>query len=173
MSPCNPVEKSRAQVRDDEDSEGNSDRAVMGTQCVSKVPCSHPIYSERRIMADAKNAFSDVGASFSHDHEVQVLPPQKHISFYSHMPFFHMETRWRRWLFYVDVLIIVIFALATVYMAKDAYWAGFYRNPDHFDINAHSRALWHLARDVAFQVASLAWIFYRLFHCQLLLLKKP
>ena len=84
-----------------------------------------------------------------------------------------MQQSWQRWLIYVDVLVIAVFTLATVFMAQDAYWAGYYRNSGHLDLNAHSRALWHLARDVAFQVATLAWIFYRLFHCQLLLLKKP
>lgn len=76
-------------------------------------------------------------------------------------------------MFYIDIIIIAIFTIATVYMAKDAYWAGYYRNVDHFDLNEHSKSLWYLARDVAFQVATLAWIFYRLFHCQLLLLRKP
>lgn len=76
-------------------------------------------------------------------------------------------------MFYVDIIIIAIFAIATVYMARDAYWAGYYRNVDHFDLNEHSKELWYLARDVAFQVATLAWIFYRLFHNQLLLLRKP
>ena len=84
-----------------------------------------------------------------------------------------MEKKWQRWLFYLDIIIIAIFAVATVYMAQDAYWAGFYRNPGNGDINEHSKALWHLARDVAFQVAALAWILYRLFHSQFLLSKKP
>jgi microcystin degradation protein MlrC len=84
-----------------------------------------------------------------------------------------MQRGWRRWLFYVDVLVFAVFAIATVYMAKDAYWAGYYRSAAHVDMDAHSRHLWYLARDVAFQVAALAWIFYRLFACQLKLLRKP
>ena len=98
---------------------------------------------------------------------------EKHISFYINCQCYYMEKSWRRWLFYVDVIMIAIFALATVYMARDAYWAGFYRNTNSLDLNEHTKSLWYLARDVAFQVAALAWIFYRLFHCQLLLLKKP
>ncbi len=81
-----------------------------------------------------------------------------------------MEKLWQRWLFYIDIIIIAIFVVATVYMANDAFWAGYYHDIDRtkFDI-----AMWHLARDVAFQTASLSWIFYRLFRCQFLLLKKP
>ncbi|HHF56124.1 MAG TPA: hypothetical protein ENL42_04325 [Thermoplasmatales archaeon] len=84
-----------------------------------------------------------------------------------------MEKIWQRWLFYVDVLVIAIFAIATVYMAKDAFWAGYYRAFGSSHINEYGKALWHLARDVAFQVAALAWIFYRFFRCQFLLLRKP
>ncbi|HEC88321.1 MAG TPA: hypothetical protein ENI52_03280 [Thermoplasmata archaeon] len=84
-----------------------------------------------------------------------------------------MEKNWKRWLFYVDVMVIAIFAIATVYMAEDAFWAGYHRAIGSSHINEYGEALWHLARDVAFQVASLSWIFYRLFRCQFLLLKKP
>ncbi len=81
-----------------------------------------------------------------------------------------MEKTWQRWLFYIDIIAIAIFVIATVYMANDAFWAGYYH-----DINRakYDLSMWHLARDVAFQTASLAWIFYRLFRCQFLLLKKP
>jgi len=79
-----------------------------------------------------------------------------------------MEKKWRRWLFYIDIIIIAIFVIATVYMARDALMAGY-----HYEGGIPERYFWSFARDVAFQTATLVWIFYRLFRCQFLLLKKP
>jgi len=80
-----------------------------------------------------------------------------------------MEKGWRRTLFYIDIIVIAIFVIATVYMAKDIYMAGY----NWGNATEYEKYMWRFARDVAFQTASLAWIFYRLFRCQFLLLKKP
>ncbi len=82
-----------------------------------------------------------------------------------------MEKEWARWLFYVDVITIAIFVIATIYLAKDAFWAGYYRGLP--DINKYGEFLWHMARDVAFQTATLIYILFRMFRCQFLLTKKP
>ena len=80
-----------------------------------------------------------------------------------------MEREWTRWLFYVDIIIIVIFAIATIYLARDAFWAGYSWD----DQRISSDFLWHMSRDVAFQTATIIWILFRLFRCQFLLTKKP
>lgn len=67
----------------------------------------------------------------------------------------------KRWFFYVDVLVIGVFALALVMLVRDAYTAGFYEAVSAFDIQ--SAMFWAMLRDVAFLVGSLSWIFYRFF----------
>ncbi len=82
-----------------------------------------------------------------------------------------MEKDWKRWLFYVDILALVIFAISVTYLAKDAFWAGYYRGLP--EINKYGEYLWHMSRDVAFIIGSMLWIIYRLFRCQFLLSRKP
>ena len=80
-----------------------------------------------------------------------------------------MEKKWQRWLFYIDIIVIAIFVIANVYMAKDVYMAGYY----YGNIGIYEKYFWRFARDVAFLTATAIWIFYRLFRNQYLLLKKP
>ena len=76
-----------------------------------------------------------------------------------------------RWIFYVDIATIAIFVIATIYLAKDAYLAGL--NAGMEDWSKFGIFMWHMARDVAFQTATMIWILFRLFRCQFLLTKKP
>ncbi len=80
-----------------------------------------------------------------------------------------MERKWQRWFFYVDIIVIAIFVIATIYVVKDAYYAGYYWG----NMEKYEMFFWRFARDVGFQTASMLWLFYRLFRCQFLLLRKP
>ncbi len=80
-----------------------------------------------------------------------------------------IETKkWRRWLFYIDVIVVAIFIVSIVILVQDAYKAGYYYGfPDH------TIYLWHMARDVAVLTGSIAWIFYRFFRNEFLVLRYP
>ncbi len=76
--------------------------------------------------------------------------------------------KWRRWLFYVDIVVIAVVIISIVFLAKDAYMAGYYHGS-----NDEITFLWHMGRDIAFVTGSLAWMFYRFFTNEFRILRQP
>jgi hypothetical protein len=78
--------------------------------------------------------------------------------------------KWKKLLFYIDLVVIGIFIISLVFLVEDAYMAGHYFSSDKLECTIY---LWHMIRDTAFLVASLAWIFYRFFRNEYLLSRRP
>ncbi len=77
---------------------------------------------------------------------------------------------WRRYLFYIDLVVIAIFAIALILLVRHSFVGGqLYANGD-FD--SSSDAMWLVVGDTAFLVAALGWIFYRFFRNQYLVLTR-
>lgn len=76
--------------------------------------------------------------------------------------------QWRRWLFYLDIIVVAVLIIAIVFLAQDAYMAGY-----HYGSDLERESLWHVARDVAFVTGALAWLFYRFFRNEFLVLRQP
>ncbi|HVL48339.1 MAG TPA: hypothetical protein VM889_07275 [Candidatus Thermoplasmatota archaeon] len=74
-------------------------------------------------------------------------------------------------LLYVDLAVILVFAVSLVLLVKDAYAAGFYEASAAGERLGQS--LWFMARETAFLVASLAWIFFRFFKDKLVEIQNP
>ncbi|RLF62387.1 MAG: hypothetical protein DRN16_01675 [Thermoplasmata archaeon] len=77
---------------------------------------------------------------------------------------------WRKWLFYIDIIIIAIFVISLVFLAEDAYYAGFYYGGGKTSVA--QKQMWYVVRDASFITATLAWLFYRFFRNQFLLLRR-
>lgn len=77
----------------------------------------------------------------------------------------------KKWFFYVDLLVVGVFALSLVLLVRDAYAAGFL---DQFVVqevaNPH---YWLMLRDAAFLVGSLSWFFYRYFKNSVKVMENP
>lgn len=77
----------------------------------------------------------------------------------------------KKWFFYVDIVVIGIFALSLVLLVRDAYAAGFV---DSFVVqNETNGHYWNMMRDAAFLVGSLSWIFYRYFKNSVKVMQNP
>lgn len=84
----------------------------------------------------------------------------------------HYERRdVKRFLLYVDLVVVAIFVTALVLLVKDAYAAGFYEATASGENLGQN--LWYMARETAFLVASLAWIFFRFFKDKITELQSP
>lgn len=77
---------------------------------------------------------------------------------------------WRRYLFYVDLVVIAVFALSLTLLVRHSFQAGQLVARD--ELNASTQALWLVVSDTAFLVASLSWIFYRFFRNQYLVMTR-
>jgi hypothetical protein len=77
----------------------------------------------------------------------------------------------KKWFFYVDIVVIGIFALSLVLLVRDAYAAGMV---DSYVVqDAANGHYWNMMRDAAFLVGSLSWIFYRYFKNSVKVLQNP
>lgn len=77
----------------------------------------------------------------------------------------------KKWFFYVDILVIGIFALSLILLVRDAYAAGWV---DSYVIQDQvNGAYWRMMRDAAFLVGSLSWFFYRYFKNSVKVLQNP
>lgn len=78
-------------------------------------------------------------------------------------PYFEIKAkreRWNRIMFYADLVVLAVLVISEVALVIDAFYAGYwYVN----DISRYGTHLWRVARDVAFLVGAMFWIFYRLF----------
>lgn len=77
---------------------------------------------------------------------------------------------WRRYLFYVDLAVFAVFALALILLVRHTFLAGqLYDAGDWAALDA----MWLLAGDGAFLVGALGWIVYRFFRNQYLVMLRP
>lgn len=78
---------------------------------------------------------------------------------------------WRKYLFYVDVLVWGIFALAVAYVVGNIYLVGFYEGANAF--STHEAAWWKAFVGLSFMVGSLAWVFFRFWKNSFMALRRP
>lgn len=81
------------------------------------------------------------------------------------------KTSWRKYLFYVDMVIWGILAVATAYVVGNIYLVGFYEGAN--DLVTHEAAWWRSFVGLAFLVGSLAWVFLRFWKNGFIALKRP
>lgn len=84
---------------------------------------------------------------------------------------------WRRYLFYVDLLVVTIFAVSLILLVRHTFLAGQYYEehqafPERGVWGLQTEALWFVVGDTAFLVASLMWILYRFFRNEYLVLTR-
>lgn len=77
---------------------------------------------------------------------------------------------WRKYLFYIDLVVIGVFSVALILLVRHTFHAGQAVQRDELD--ASTRLLWLVVSDTAFLVAALGWIFYRFFRNQYLVLTR-
>lgn len=77
---------------------------------------------------------------------------------------------WRKYLFYLDLVVFAVFALSLVYLVRHTWIGGGAFATG--DTSASMRLQWQVATDVAFLVGSLSWIVYRFFRNQYLVLTR-
>lgn len=77
---------------------------------------------------------------------------------------------WRRTLFYVDVGVFAILALAILQLTRHAFGAGQLYARGDFD--ASTGTMWLVVADTAFLVGALAWVLYRFFRAQAIVLTR-
>lgn len=77
---------------------------------------------------------------------------------------------WRRYLFYIDLAVFAVFALALILLVRHTFLAGqLYDDGDWQTLDA----MWLIVGDAAFLVGALGWIVYRFFRNQSLVLLRP
>lgn len=77
---------------------------------------------------------------------------------------------WRRYVFYVDLAVIAIFAVALILLVRHTWQGGMLYERGSF--SSSTNALWLVVADTAFLVGALGWIFYRFFRNQYLVLTR-
>ena len=78
---------------------------------------------------------------------------------------------WRRILFYVDLAVILAFAVSLIQLVRHTFRAGILY--EQGALHGMSATMWLVAADTAFLVGSLAWIFYRFFRHAFRALARP
>lgn len=81
------------------------------------------------------------------------------------------KARWRKYLFYVDMIVWGIFAAAVAYVVGNIYLVGFYEGAER--IATHETAWWKAFIGLAFLVGSLAWVFFRFWKNGVTALRRP
>lgn len=69
------------------------------------------------------------------------------------------RTAWRKYLFYIDMVVWGIFAVAVAYVVSNIYLVGFYE--DTTQVALHESSWWKAFIGLSFMVASLSWVFFR------------
>jgi hypothetical protein len=78
---------------------------------------------------------------------------------------------WARVLFYTDLVVIAICVVSIVLLVTNAYYAGYWLQTA--DYTAGHAALWKVTIATGFLVGSLAWIFFRFFKNQYVVMQRP
>lgn len=69
------------------------------------------------------------------------------------------KTAWRKYLFYIDMVVWGIFAVAVAYVVGNIYVVGYSEAATMRDL--HEDSWWRAFIGLAFMVGSLAWVFFR------------
>lgn len=77
---------------------------------------------------------------------------------------------WRRYQFYLDLVVFAVFSISLVLLVRHAYLAGHHHGAGRPEDTAG--VLWLVAGDVAFLVGALSWIVYRFFRNAYLVLTR-
>lgn len=75
---------------------------------------------------------------------------------------------WRRYLFYIDLAILAVFAVSLVLLVRHTFVAGQLQAMGEFTLS--NQTLWQVVADTAFLVASFSWIVYRFFRNEYLVM---
>jgi len=85
-------------------------------------------------------------------------------------PFQVDRREWRKYLFYIDVIIWAVFAAATAYVIGNVYLAGFELGDDRANNDGN---WWRVMTGFAFMMGALSWVFFRFWKNGFLALKRP
>ena len=85
-------------------------------------------------------------------------------------PFQVDRREWRKYLFYIDVVVWAVFAAATAYVIGNVYLAGFELGTDRPDNDGN---WWRVMTGFAFMMGALSWVFFRFWKNGFLALKRP
>ncbi len=77
---------------------------------------------------------------------------------------------WRRYLFYVDLLVFGIFAISLIVGGRHAFMSGMAYQGANFDLAVE--LMWLVVADVVFLVGSICWIMYRFFRAQYIVMTR-
>lgn len=81
------------------------------------------------------------------------------------------KATWRKYLFYIDVLVWGIFATAIAYVVGNIYLVGFYEGANQ--LGTHETSWWRAFIGLSFFVGALAWVFFRFWKNGFLALRRP
>ncbi len=79
--------------------------------------------------------------------------------------------QWKKYLFYVDVVVWAIFAAAAAYVIGNIYLVGFYEGAN--ELAAHESSWWKAITGVAFMTGALSWVFFRFWKNGFIAIKRP
>ncbi len=77
---------------------------------------------------------------------------------------------WRKYLFYMDLVVIAIFAISLALLVRHTFIAGQLFERGAFDIS--TATMWLVVIDTAFLAGSLMWIVFRFFRNQYIVLTR-
>jgi hypothetical protein len=78
---------------------------------------------------------------------------------------------WRKYLFYIDIVVWAIFAAAVAYVIGNIYLVGFYQGADQ--PSQHEANWWKALTGVTFMMGALSWVFFRFWKNGFLALRRP
>jgi hypothetical protein len=77
---------------------------------------------------------------------------------------------WRKYLFYIDLIVVAIFAISLSLLVRHTFLAGQWYERGEFGLSTD--VMWLVTIDTAFMVGSLMWILFRFFRNQYLVLTR-
>lgn len=78
---------------------------------------------------------------------------------------------WKKYLFYVDMVVWGIFALSVSYVVGNIYLVGFYEGAAQS--MSHEASWWKAFIGLSFMTAALAWVFFRFWKNGFLAIRRP
>lgn len=78
---------------------------------------------------------------------------------------------WKKYLFYIDVVVWGIFAIAVSYLVTNIYLVGFFEGTS--DLTMYHNSWWRAFLGLAFAMGSLAWVFFRFWKNGFLAVRRP
>lgn len=80
------------------------------------------------------------------------------------------RSSWRRTLFYIDLAVFAVLALAILLAVRHSFSAG--QSYSEGDFSSSTDALWLVVGDTAFLVGALGWVLYRFFRNQAIVMTR-